>query len=229
VRSRQLDGTRGPRGPGEPGRDPRLGDPVNLHVRRPRGQVRVAGRLRQRHDGRHARVRAREHRGPLRLRPAQEPLLYLETGLPSPAARPLLRDLGRRGAVEQQADELGVELRLDGAHRHVPAIGGLVDVVVRRPRVEEVHPALVSPEVAGQHRVRHRLQRRGPVDDRRVYDLAAPGAAGLPQRRHHAQDEEHRPAPEVPEVVDRDLRRAARPADRVQRPGDGDVPDVVAG
>ena len=46
---------------------------------------------------------------------------------------------------------------------------------------------------------------------------------------HDAEHQEHRPAAEVAQVVDRHLRRAVSSADRVQRPGDRDVADVVAG
>ena len=46
----------------------------------------------------------------------------------------------RSGSVgePEQLDEHGVELRLQRADRHVPAVGGLVDVVERRAAVEQV-------------------------------------------------------------------------------------------
>ena len=130
---------------------------------------------------------------------------------------------------EQQPDELRVELRLERADRHVPPVGRLVHVVERGAGVEPVDAALVGPRAVREQPVRHRLEHRGAVDDRGVDDLPAPGRAGGKQRRHHAEGQEHRPAAEVAEVVHRHLRRPAGPADRVQRPGDRDVGDVVAG
>ena len=69
----------------------------------------------------------------------------------------------------------------------------------------------------------------GAVDDGGVDDLPLAGAPGHVQRRQAADDEVERAAAEVADEVERDLRRPAGPADRVQGPGDGDVADVVAG
>jgi len=177
-----------------------------------------------------ARVRALEHRCPLRHRPPREPL-----GEQPPQLRPLrLVVLAGQGAWrtlrrEQQLDEPRVELRLKRADRHVPAVGRLVHVVVRCTGVQPVHPALVGPRSVCEQRERHRLQHRGPVDDRGVNHLAAPGLARPQQRGEQAQREEHRPAAEVAQIVDRDLRRAAGPPDGVQRAGDRDVADIVPG
>ena len=49
-----------------------------------------------------------------------------------------------RGLDAEQLHELVVELRLQRTHRHVPAVGGLVEVVERHAAVEQVGRALLA-------------------------------------------------------------------------------------
>jgi hypothetical protein len=218
------------RGAGKARRRRGLHDAVGLGVRPARGQVRVVWRLGHRQHRRDARVGAREHLRPLGLRPAGETLGEQGAQFRPPGPVVLGRDAGP-GAVrrEQQPDELRVEPRLERADRHVPAVRRGIHVVERRAGIQQVHPALVRPRAPGEQAVGHGLQHRRSVHDGGVHDLAAPGLPGFKQRRQHAKREEHGPAAEVPQVVHRDLRRAAAAPDRVQRASDRDVGDVVPG
>ena len=67
------------------------------------------------------------------------------------------------------------------------------------------------------------------VDDGGVDDLPLTARARLEQRGEHADREVERAAAEVTDEVDRHLGRPARPPDRTERAGDGDVADVVPG
>ena len=232
-------------GPGDPARverghgagavrEPRRGrgrdHAVELGERAARGQLRVPRRLGHGKDRGDARVRSEKNLCPFFLRALREP-----GGEPLPQFRPpgavmLAGQVGRHPVRrEQQLDQPRVELRLERADRHVTAVGRLVDVVERCPGVQPVHAPLVGPRAVGEQPVGHRLQHRGPVHDRGVDHLAAPGLPGPQQRGEQAEREEQRPAAEVAEVVHRDLGRAAGPPDRVQCPGDRDVGDVVPG
>ena len=94
-------------------------------------------------------------------------------------------------AGAEQADELGVELRLQRADRQVPAVGGRVDVVERRAGVEQVHAALVAPAAGGaaartagssDGRRRRRSPRRPPGRGRCGRPRAARRAGRRPDR-----------------------------------------------
>ena len=67
------------------------------------------------------------------------------------------------------------------------------------------------------------------VDDRRIDHLAPAGPAGLAQRGEQADHQIERAAAEIAEQIGGHLRRAAGPADGVQRPGHRQVGDVVPG
>ena len=122
------------------------------------------------------------------------------------------RVLAGRGLVldAEQVDELGVELRLQGADRHVPAVGGLVRAVEGAAAVEEVGAAAVLPAAGGEHAVDHRGEVGGAVDDGRVHDLAGAGRAGVVEGGEDADDEVERAARVVAEQVGGGGRRAVR-------------------
>ena len=206
-------------GPGDPARlerghgaiavrEPRRGrgrdHAVELGERAARGQLRVPRRLGHGEDRGDARVRSEENLCPVFLRALREP-----GGEPLPQFRPpvavMLAGQVVRHPVrcEQQLDQPRVELRLERADRHVTAVGRLVDVVERCPGVQPVHAPLVGPRAVGEQPVGHRLQHRGPVDDRGVHHLAASGLPGPQQRGEQPEREEQRPAAEVAEVVHR--------------------------
>ena len=109
------------------------------------------------------------------------------------------------------------------------AVGGLVEVVVRRAAVEQAGaaPAGVQPE-RGEGRG-HRVEVGGAVDDRGVDDLPLPAGAGLEERGEDADDEVGRAAAEVAEQVGREVRAGRVLAEAVEGAGDGDVVHVVAG
>ncbi len=77
--------------------------------------------------------------------------------------------------------------------------------------------------------MRHHHQQRGPVDHRRVDDLTEAGRLRLEQRAHHAESEQHSAAAEVADQIERRDRCLTLPTDRVQRAGERNVVDVVAG
>ena len=207
----------------------RLGDPERLDERAALDVVRVPRRL----------VHA-EHRGE-----ADVGVLHdrapLVAGAPAEQLGEPLLQLGPQGTVvlacellvalePGEPQELGVELRLDRADRHVLAVGALVDVVVVRARVEHVHAALgdvVDAHVVERPEERH--QGRGAVDHRGVDHLTLAAAARLEQRAHHAERQEHAAAAEVADEVERRHRRLAGAPDVGQGPGERDVVDVVSG
>ena len=134
----------------------------------------------------------------------------------------------RVGVDAQTGEQLGVELRLDGADRHVPAVGAGVGAVEGGGAVEEVGRAAVLPGAGTEQAVDHRDQRAGAVHHGRVDHLAAPARLPLEQGGEHADDEEHRAAAEVGADVERRDRRLRRP-DGVQGAGEPEVVDVVPG
>ena len=172
-------------GVAEPGRGGGLQHAVHRRVAAARGQVRVGRGLGHGPDRGDAGVRSAEDLGPLLLGALRE--RGRRTGAAAPASRS--GRAGRAGrpaagsGANSQLQERRVELRLERADRHVPAVGRLVDVVERRPGVEQVDAALVGPGSVGEHPVGHRLQHRGPVDDGGVHHLARGrwrGPAGSP-------------------------------------------------
>ena len=73
------------------------------------------------------------------------------------------------------------------------------------------------------------VDERGAVDHRRVDDLALARALGGEHRRDHPEGEEQSAAAEVADQVERRERAVARPPERLERAGEGDVVDVVPG
>ena len=133
-------------------------------------------------------------------------------------------------ALQAQAlEQFLVELRLDRADGDVLAVLRLVDVVPGRAGVEHVLAALLAPAARGEHAGEHRRQQRGAVDHRGVDHLALARALRLEQRAGDAEGEQHAAAAEVADQVERRHRRLAVAADGVQRAGERDVVDVVAG
>src|SRR5690606_34955616 len=128
----------------------------------------------------------------------------------------------------EQAQELGVELRFQRAHGHVPAVGRLVGAVVRAAAVEEVGAAPVLPGAGGQHSVDHRGQVGGAVDDGGVDDLAGAGGPRVVQGGEDAEGQVEGAARVVAEQVGRGGRGAVGVADHAEGAGEGDVGDVVA-
>ncbi len=126
--------------------------------------------------------------------------------------------------------ELGKELRLERTHGDVLAVGGGIGAVKRCAAVEQVGAALVVvPAACGQQAVKDRQQRRRAVDHRGVDHLAAARALALEQRGHQTERQVQRAAAVVADQIQRRHRLAVGWADRVQRTGQRDVVDVVAG
>ncbi len=122
-----------------------------------------------------------------------------------------------------------VELRLDGAHRHVLAIGAGIGVVEMRRPIQQVVAALVGPAPGGLEAVHHGRQQSSAVSHGRVHHLPLARVARLVDRAHHAKRQQHAAAAKVADVVERHHGWLPRPANGVQRATDGDVVDVVAG
>ena len=172
-----------------------------------------------------ARVGAGERGGPLVSGPVLEP-----GGEQRAQLRPVLRVVaGGHAGQAETGQQSGVELRLQGTDGHPLPVRRLVDVVPGHAAVEQVHSPLIAPALLGHQHQRHSEQRRRPVHDGRVDYLAPSGRGPLDQGRADAVGQEHAAAAEVPEQVGRELRRPAGPAQAVQGPGPGDVPDVVPG
>ncbi len=187
----------------------------------------VLGGFAQGEHGRDAGVGALEKRAPLGAGLRLEQL-----GEARPQPRPpvpvhLLRQV--LGGQVGRGEQLGVELRLEGSERDEGAVGALVGVVERRPGVEHVAAAVLLVERAEvAEPPNHRHQDRGAVDHRRVDDLALARGAGLEDPAHDAEREEHAPATEVADHVDRRSGLVAGPSEVGQRAGEGDVVDVVS-
>ncbi len=203
-----------------------LSDAVPFDDGASRRDVRVRGHLAERQHRRDAGVGALERGGPLVARAGaehgREPLLQLRPALAVVLA-------GEVGVGEAQpGEQRGVELRFDRSDRDVPPVRAGVGVVERGGPVEQVDAPLVDPDLVREEAPEHLRQQARPVDHGRVDDLALPRALRLPQRREHADDQQHRAATEIPHQVQRRHRPLARPADGVQRAGQRDVVDVVA-
>ena len=140
--------------------------------------------------------------------------------------------VGRVVAVGQldadALDERGPELRLERPDAHVPAVGGLVDVVPGRAAVEQPRAAGAGVEAEGGEGRGHRVEVGRAVDDRGVDDLAPTARARLEERGEDADDEVGRAAAEVAEQVAREVRPVAVLAEAVEGAGDPDVVHVVA-
>ena len=189
--------------------------------------VRVLRRLGERQHGREADVGALHD-----LAPLVAGLLLEDRGQPLLERRPLRPVVLPRQVLTVEAgvlQQLGVELRLDRTDRDVLAVGGLVRVVEVGARVEHVRAPCVLPDAHRDERVEHRGEQGRAVDHRGVDHLALTGAAGLEQRGADAEGEQHRPAAEVADHVERRHRALTLAADRVERARQGDVVDVVAG
>ena len=187
--------------------------------------MRAVRGFRQVEHGRHAPVHALERGRPLVAGAGQE-----GAGEHLPHPRPCLPVLLRRHVVQaEDRDELSEEFRLERADGDIPAVRALVGAVERRPAVQQVRAALVAPQPAGVLAVHHRHQVGRPVDHGGVDHLPAPAPLPFEQCGEDPRDEEHRAAAEVGDQVERRHRRAAGRADARQRPGDGQVVDVVPG
>ena len=114
------------------------------------------------------------------------------------------------------------------ADAHVPAVGGLVDVVPGGAAVEQSRAAGAGVEAEGGEGRGHRVEVGRAVDDRGVDDLAPTARARLEERGEDADDEVGRAAAEVAEQVAREVRPVAVLAEAVEGAGDPDVVHVVA-
>lgn len=94
----------------------------------------------------------------------------------------------------QHLEQLGIELRFNGADRDKFVVGGAVDVVPVRAAVEPVRAALRRPSLGGAKGLRHGGEVRSTVNNRCVDDGSLPCYLGLMQTGEHPRNE----------VVDRD-------------------------
>ena len=93
--------------------------------------------------------------------------------------------------------------------------------------VEDVRTGLVGPEPHGDERMDHRHQHCGTVDHRRIDHLTRARPGRLQQCARHAEREEHAPATEIANHVQRRHGALAFAGEAVQRAGERDVVDVV--
>ena len=94
--------------------------------------------------------------------------------------------------------------------------------------VEHVALALVAPQACARHAVDPAEQQRRAVDHGGIDHLALAGALRLEQAADHAEGQQHAAAAEITHEVER-RHGLVLAADRMQRAGQRDVVDVVAG
>jgi hypothetical protein len=190
--------------------------------------VRVFGRLGHGEDRGEAHVRALHQRTPLVPGLAVEELLQATLEHGPQVGIHLQRELG---VVRQpgQAQQLGVELGLDGPDRDVVAVGAPVDVVEVGAGVEQVlAPARLVEEPGLLHAPEHRHHHRAAVDHRRVDDLSLTAAGRLQQTAHDAERQQHPAAAEVADHVQGRGGWLAEAPEVREGAGQRDVVDVVS-
>ena len=212
--------------PAEPYRRRHLVVAVSVDEAVPVRVVRVGRRLHHAENGRDARVPRRE--GVLPLATGLRPEDLLEHDLELRPLRLVVLRCDERGVETEPVDQIGVELVLDRADRHVAAVEGLVAPVERRAALRLVRAPLVDPVVRVAHGVEERHQRERAVGHGRLDHLTAPAAVSLVQRREHTHRQHHRPAAEVAHEVQRHGWWRALRSHRLERAGDRDVVEVVA-
>ncbi len=126
-------------------------------------------------------------------------------------------------------DQLVVERPLQRADCDKPAVRGFVHLVVGGAGVGEVRAGLVAPASLGEQAVEQGREQRGAVHHGRVHDLAFPGRARLQQGADDPEGKQHPAAAEVTDEAQRWNRPVPAAAEVVQRPGERDVVDVMAG
>ena len=138
--------------------------------------------------------------------------------------------IGQVGSVESKAPkELGIELALDGSHRHVATIGSSVDLVEVCTGIEHVGASLFAPEPRQLEGVRHRHQRRSSIDHRCIDHLTNASSSRLEKCRRHPEGEQHPAAAEVTDKVQRRDGRVTCTANGPKCSSDRDVVDVMPG
>ncbi len=217
---------------GHAAREPRRGRRVQVAVLAVEGvalgDVRFGLDLGERQHRRDAGVGAGEHRGPVVAVVGGERL-----GEPRPQFGPAAHVVlvGQVGRVEAEpCQQLGVELRLDRTRprrsgrrrsRRCRSTGAPVSSMLT-PR-----SSLHMPMPRNAHIICDSTLEPSTIAASTTWPL--PERLPLPQRREHADEQEHRPAAEVADEVQRRHRPLAGPADRVQHAVERDVVDVVAG
>ena len=199
-----------------------------ISVKVPAGHVvRMIGGLGQRQDRSEADVGSFEDVAPLvsRFRGDKGRQLLLERGPRAPAhlVVPFL-------AIQLESlAQLHVELRLYRTERDEPSVAGLVDVVEVRTGVEHVGSALVVPDAHGPEAMEEGHQRGRSVDHGGVDHLALPRSPSLDDATHQPEGEQHAASPEIADQVEGRHRRLSPTTHRLERAGQRDVVDVMAG
>ena len=216
-----------PRRPAEARRRTGLDDSGHFGEGLPLAVVGVLGGLRQRQHGCEAGVGALQQVAPLVAGALGDHRceLLLEFG----PAGPIHLPVPLRTVQSEPLPQFRVELGLDRPQRDVAAVGGLVHVVEVGAGVEHVGAPLVAPEARAGHAEEGGHQRGGPVHHGRVHDLAPTRGPRFEHRAHHPVGEVHAAAPEVAHQVEGRHRGLALPADAVQRAGQRDVVQIMAG
>ena len=197
-------------------------------VRAARGVVRMDGGLGEPEHRGHARALAGEDGGPLVARTGREdlgePRAHVRPG------RPVVL-VGEAGVVREveDAQQGGVELRLERADRDVPAVRAAVGPVERGGAVQEVRATTVGPEPAGEEAVDDAEHDRRAVRHRGVDDLALARLRDVDERRGDPEREEHPASAHVADQVQRHDGIPVRRADRAERSREADVVEVVSG
>ena len=212
----------------KPGRRGRLDHAAQLDEGLALCIVGMSGSLAHRQDRGKTRIRAFHRRAPIIARSGQEQSGQLV--LQQRPARGV--ELGVEIGIVRQSGkpaQFGIELRFDRADRHVLAIQSLVGIVKMRAGIQQVDAAFVTPAHGRAKPPDHAHQQRRSIGHRAVDDLAMAGRARTQQARHHPERQQHAPAAEIADQVDRRSRFLAGAAAGVQCAGQRDVIDVVPG
>ena len=121
-----------------------------------------------------------------------------------------------------------MELALERAYSHVPAIGGFIAAIEIGASVEKIAGALPLPK-AHLNPARHLgQQNRNTVDHRHVENLALARALPLDQRSEHPHGEECAAAAKVTDQIERRRRRRVTRPDRIEGAGEREIVDVMS-
>ncbi len=120
-------------------------------------------------------------------------------------------------------------MRLDGADRDPFAVRGLIATIERRAAVDDVVRPPIGPDALLAEGLKGGHEMRDPIHHRDIERLALPGFACVEHRGKNPDRQIERASAEVGDEIERRGRGAIGVAERVERPGEGEIIDVVAG
>ena len=122
-----------------------------------------------------------------------------------------------------------MELRLKRADRDELVVGGAIAAIEIGAAVEQIAAALRPPPAHRGPSEDLRREQRGPIDHRGIDDLAAPADRTLDECREHAHRQQHAPAAEIGDIVDRRHGWPIEWPDQAEPAAHRQIIDVVPG